>query len=497
MTTINNNPIVTAPVLIPYAPDCEYKYGEEILAPEKIQQLATSFNDYKIIDLQHEYTKRLMNNQKPIQRGNLLKSYISTDELYLRGLDGYNRKYPKGTWIITVEITDPLAMKLYNEGLLTGFSVTVKQKEHADTILEYVGQKSYSELPPQIIQSEKDFTKTPKRILMKDVKNPVAFTVSLVKQPCVYGAKFCRKTCIINNQNKLKENNDIVSLKEKIKAELNNFIDGLDVEEESIKADNETEQEQEQGEVQVSEDTGAESVKSAETEETESTKTETESEKAEDPIIECEKCGQKHPQSQKCGGKPKESTKETPQIIEEEDEEKTEVDIIEENESTKTETETESEKEVLYLAQDDVTDLIKTTLQRYAEEIEAMVFDGIQEALDDYYFADSMKSQPSETETVESEKGEVEDVETTDESVKSDVEQDYATPEMVESIFDEQFQSFKSEIMSNIKKAQSESIKSYSKAITPLEDGLSTESKQEYKPSMSNRDVYGRKIRRR
>ncbi len=492
MTTITDNPVVTAPVLIPYAPDCEYKYGEEILAPEKIRQLANSFNDYKIIDLQHEYTKRLLNHQEPINRGKLIHSYISTDELYLKGLDGYNRKYPKGTWIITVEITDPLAVKLYNEGLLTGFSVTVKQKEHADTILKYVSQKSYSELPPQIIQSEKDFTKTPKRILMKDVKNPVAFTVSLVKQPCVYGAKFCRKTCIINNQNKLKENNDIVSLKEKIKAELNNFIDGLDVEEESVKADNETE-------TTSTEPTETE-VQSANENESVKEEVEQESEKEDDPIIECEKCGRKHPQSEKCGGKPKESTKQvTPEVIDEEEEEKTETDILDEDESVKTETDmdSESEKEVLYLAQDDVTNLVKTTLQRYAEEVEAMVFDGIQEALDDYYFADSMKSQPTETEAVKEE-----DVDVVDESTKSEVEpteaqKNYATPEMVESIFDEQFQSFKSEIMTNIKKAQSESIKSYSKAITPLDDGLNTTEKKEYKPTMSTRDVYGRKIRRR
>ena len=505
MTISNINPVVTAPVLIPYTPDCEYKYGEEILPPAKIKHLANTFHNYQIIDLQHEYTKRLLNKQKPIERGKLIHSYISTDDVYLTGLDGIARRYPKGTWIITVEITDPLAVKLYNNGELTGFSITVKEKEHADAIIEYVSQKTLTQLPPNVIQSEKDFIKTPKRILMKDVKNPVAFTVSLVKQPCVYGAKFCRKSCVINNQNKLKENNDIVSLKEKIKAEINNFIDGLDVDSysESEKEDistsndennnNDTNLNEEQTESKK--ETLDDSIIETETEKSEPTSEDTtikeiygrkikiESQKEEkilppstpedeenpedgekpedipesekdDPIIECTKCGGKHRQSEKCNG-PK----------------------------TKSATKSEDKSETVeYLSAEGVKELVKTTLQKYGDEVEKMVFDGIQEALEDYHFPEAMKSDTTSEEVTETEV-ETEVDELVDESVEA--QKNYATPEMVESIFEEQFETFKSELMGNIKKAQSESIKSYSKAITPTDDGLKEEPVKEVEKPVS------------
>ncbi|RAP49305.1 MAG: hypothetical protein BZ138_07950, partial [Methanosphaera sp. rholeuAM270] len=153
--------VITSPVLIPYTPDCEFEYGEEVLPPEKIQHLANTFNNYKIIDLQHEFTKRLINHLKPIPRGKLLKSYISKEKLLLKGLDGLVREYPAGTWIISVEITDPEAMKLYTSGALTGLSITVKEKEHADTIIQYLSEHDVPYLPEHIIDAEKGFYKKP------------------------------------------------------------------------------------------------------------------------------------------------------------------------------------------------------------------------------------------------------------------------------------------------------------------------------------------------
>ena len=182
-------------------------------------------------------------------------------------------------------------------------------------------------------------------------------------------------------------------------------------------------------------------------------------------------------ESEKCGGKTSKKCK---------DKEAMETGAVFKSEAMKEEVvdTTESDKSVLYLAQDDVEDLIKTTLQRYAEEIEQMVFDGIQEALDEYQFADAMKEDRVEPETEEKDEEE-------DDSVE-----EYATKEMVESIFEEQFSSFKSDLMGNIKKAQKESIKSYSKAINPESDGFTEESKKGYVSRMNNRDVYGRRLRK-
>ena len=159
----NEANIITSPVLIPYTPDCEYQYGEEVLPPEKIEHLANSFNEYKIIDLQHEFTKRLINKLKPVPRGKLLKSYITTEKLHLKGLDGFIREYPKGTWIISVEITDPEAIQLYNTGQLTGLSITVKEKEHADAIIDFLNKHDVPYLPEHIVEAEKGFYKKPKR----------------------------------------------------------------------------------------------------------------------------------------------------------------------------------------------------------------------------------------------------------------------------------------------------------------------------------------------
>jgi hypothetical protein len=525
-------------VLIPFTPDCEYQYGEEVLPPEKIERLANSFQKYKIIDLQHEFTKRLINRLPPIPRGKLLKSYISKETMFLKGLDGLVREYPAGTWIISVEITDSEAMKLYEQGALTGLSVTVKEREHADTIIKYLEEHDIPYLPAEIIEAEKGFYKKPKRILMKDVENPVAFTVSLVKQPCVYGAKFCKNSCLIVNENKLKENK-ILNIKEKIKSEINSFIDGLDVEDESIKEDiveesekEETiEEEAEKEEVTETEaDKGdstkcgngktktiygrkvkvSEAKKSEETtEETESIKEDGDSgdgdDKGDGDTTATAGAGEGTTSgdgadldgdgSDLSGDTDNDSDKTTSTGSEDEDKDgdkgTSKGNVKKEAKKSDESVETESDKDVLYLAQDDVENLISTTLRRYAEEIEQMVFDGIQEALDDYLFANEY----SYKEDIEEEKPE-EEIEEPEEE-EEEAQKQYATPEMVQSMFDEQFASFKSSITESIKQAQKESIKSYSKAINPSDDGLKQETQKEtFKPRVE-RDFNGCRIRKR
>ena len=489
MTTAN--PIITSPVLVPFTPDCEYQYGEEVLPPEKIVHLANSFNDYKIIDLQHEFTKRLINKLEPIPRGKLLNSYIATEDIRLKGLDGYIREYPKGTWIISVEITDPECIQLYNKGELTGLSVTVKEKEHADTLVSYLLKHNIPFLPEHVLEAEKGFHKKPKRILMKDVMNPVAFTVSLVKSPCVYSAKFCRNACLITNKDKLKENN-ILNLKEKIKKGINEFIDGMDVE--SIKEDLETVEDVVESAESEKSDVEDESVKtiygrkvkveeSQKSEETESEAVKEDGEGSEGG-------------SETTGGDGEstgegESTGTTATTGEDDDNSNSQGKVKKEAQKEDV-TETESDKEVLYLAQDDVENLISTTLRRYAEEIEQMVFDGIQEALDDYLFSKDYAYK----EDVKPEEEEPEEPE--EEEVEEESQKEYATPEMVQSMFDEQFASFKSTIMDGIKEAQKESIKSYSKAINQSNDGFVEDSKKEVNTTHKvDRDFNGCRIRKR
>lgn len=490
---MTSNPIITSPVLIPYAPDCEYQYGEDVLPPEKIERLANSFEKYKIIDLQHEFTKRLINKLEPIPRGKLLKSYITSKDIKLKGLDGYIREYPSGTWIIVVEITDKEAQKLYNKGLITGLSITVKEKDHADAIIEFLNDKHIPFLPEHIIEAEKGFYKKPKRILMKDVINPVAFTVSLVKSPCVYGAKFCQNSCMIVNKDKLKENKNL-NLKEKIKSQLNELIDGIDMEQESVKEDVVEDVEE------IEAEADSESSKSADDVETKTiygrkVKTEsTKSEPNEESVKEDSGEGESSDTSEGEGSEGENESEESSEGEESEEEDngtskgKVKKEAQKEDLS-ESETSSESDKDVLYLAQDEVENLISTTLRRYAEEIEQMVFDGIQEALDDYLFSDAS----SYKETVDEE----EEEEKPEEVEEEESQKEYATAEMVQSMFDEQFASFKSSIMEGIKDAQKESIKSYSKAINPSDDGFSNESNKEtFKPKVQ-RDFNGCRIRKR
>ena len=241
------NPIIYAPVYIPNTPDCEYKFGERKLSKAKIKYLARTFNRYKIIDLQHEYGQRLIDGKKPIQRGNVLASYITTKDVTLKGLDGQIRTYPEGTWILKIEITDKTAMMLYYQGKLSGVSATAKRRNDADFLLWYASKKST--------------TKVRRRILLSDIKDPVVFTVSLVKKPCVYGAKFCNKSCIINNTENMEENS--MSLMDVIKDKLNTALEDIDLEqlEESTKSDideeeevNETEENEEEKEEESEEE---------------------------------------------------------------------------------------------------------------------------------------------------------------------------------------------------------------------------------------------------
>lgn len=520
--------------MIPFTPDCEYQYGEEVLPPEKISRLAKSFEDYKIIDLQHEFTKRLINKQQPIPRGKLLKSYISKEKLHLMGLDGYVREYPAGTWIISVEITEPEAMKLYQNGNLTGVSVTVKEKEHANAIIDFLENHDIPYLPQEIIEAEKGFYKKPKRILMKDVVNPVAFTVSLVKSPCVYGAKFCKNSCLIANRDKLEEKK-IVNLKEKIKKEINNFIDGLDVDEESIKEDIETEEtieesaKEETGVPEVPEESVKDDGDSGDDNGNEGTQTagagegsaegdgadlDGSDEGGDSTSEEGEPKESKSDDNENGNGTGKKKEVEAKkEDISEESSEESEKGTSEKCDGGKTKsmygrkvkvpeakkedvTETESDKDVLYLAQDDVENLISTTLRRYAEEVEQMVFDGIQEALDDYLFANGYAYKEDIEEIKEKEDEEEEKPEEVEEEEES--QKEYVTSDMVQSMLDEQMGSFKSSIMDGIKQAQKESIKSYSKAINQTNDGFEKqESQKETFTKKVQRDLNGCRIKRR
>ena len=48
---------LTAPVLIPYAKDCDYENGETPLTPQQIQSFKESYDQYGFVDHEHGLTR--------------------------------------------------------------------------------------------------------------------------------------------------------------------------------------------------------------------------------------------------------------------------------------------------------------------------------------------------------------------------------------------------------------------------------------------------------
>jgi hypothetical protein len=162
-----NSRILTAPVLIPNTPDCTYNQGEPVLSEDKVRKLATSFNNYGIIDYEHQFNKKDTEGYQK-QVGSVIDSWLIPEEETIKGLDGVTRTYPKGTWFLSTRITDPKVIKEFDTGKIKGFSSTTVNKQFADNVA------------------------TKSKTLIKDIKNPVVMTVSVTASPCVGGAKFCK-----------------------------------------------------------------------------------------------------------------------------------------------------------------------------------------------------------------------------------------------------------------------------------------------------------------
>lgn len=96
---------VFGPVLIPDEPD----YDGDVVSAEKIEQIHDLFNEkYQNIDVQHS----LQNV------GKVYTSYIAPSEITYG-----EQKFPQGTWMMGVKVTDDKAWELVEKGILTGFSI--------------------------------------------------------------------------------------------------------------------------------------------------------------------------------------------------------------------------------------------------------------------------------------------------------------------------------------------------------------------------------------
>ncbi len=147
----------TGTVLIPGEPDCDFENGEEPLTEEQVAKMAHEFiTNYRIVDKNHDYFQTGKEVGQPVE------SWLLEEPQVLKNIKGEEREYPKGTWIVKSKITDPETMKLAEKGQVA-YSVTALSKNIAEQ-LKAAGKS---------------------RTLIKDLEDPVGYTVSLVKNPCV------------------------------------------------------------------------------------------------------------------------------------------------------------------------------------------------------------------------------------------------------------------------------------------------------------------------
>ena len=171
--------LLTAPVLIPYAKDCDYENGETPLNESQIKAFKESYDKYGFVDHEHGLTK----NGRKI--GTPHNSIILDHDTTFTTIDGTTTSYPSGTWLLTTHITDDEAISEANKGYYTGYSPSILPRESADKYLAALkaGKEDECACKNQISSMGNS--------LIKDVPDPVVLSVSLTRQPCLHESKFC------------------------------------------------------------------------------------------------------------------------------------------------------------------------------------------------------------------------------------------------------------------------------------------------------------------
>lgn len=169
----DNSIILTAPVMIPNRPDCDYNRGEKLFTTEEIKAFKEEFDDYGFVDKHHTIRSQKSADKNELI-GNALESFLLTEPTDYVWNDGTIHTYPAGTWMLTSKITNPTAIQHVNEGLINGYSPSIFPRQQAEGI--------------------KAALKASGGGLIKNLKDPVPALVSLVYKPCQQDNKFCKIT---------------------------------------------------------------------------------------------------------------------------------------------------------------------------------------------------------------------------------------------------------------------------------------------------------------
>ena len=216
--------LLTAPVLIPNARDCDYHNGETPLTSEQVKAFKESYDKYGFVDHEHGLTK----NGRKI--GEPSKSIILDHDTTFTTFDGTTTSYPSGTWLLTTHITDDEAISEANKGYYTGYSPSILPRASADKYLAALksGHGDDCACKNQISSMGNS--------LIKDVPDPVVLSVSLTRQPCLHESKFCElsdnmeeelslKSKILNAMG-MSEEAEVIALKSEV-SELKSEIEGM------------------------------------------------------------------------------------------------------------------------------------------------------------------------------------------------------------------------------------------------------------------------------
>ena len=172
--------LLTAPVLIPGAKDCDYAKGEIPLTQEQVKAFKESYDDYGFVDHEHGLTKDGRKIGEP--HNSILLDHDTTFTLF----DGTDKTYPVGTWLLTTHLTDDEAISEAMKGYYTGYSPSILPRKNADKYLAAL--KAGKEC------ACKNTINSSGNALIKDVEDGVVLSVSLTRQPCLHESKFCEMT---------------------------------------------------------------------------------------------------------------------------------------------------------------------------------------------------------------------------------------------------------------------------------------------------------------
>lgn len=159
---------ITAPVMIPYYDDCDACIGEKQFTPEEIGVFENLYSQkYGLGDTGHS-----INPNETLDTSKIthvpVKSWQLDETKSFKTLEGGEVFYPKGTWMLTSEVTDDTTWEGVQKGVFKGYSATAVRKEIADRLVA-----------------------SKERTLIKDIPNAAIPVVAIVESPCVQASQFC------------------------------------------------------------------------------------------------------------------------------------------------------------------------------------------------------------------------------------------------------------------------------------------------------------------